>query len=132
MKHFMLKFNHGVEIGAHLAYIGHFKRTGEKRIAMIIEEEADHGETLESILEYYGQRPSPLISAFFTIVGTMIQFMCRFSPLFMLDFVARSMELFAVFNYGYLSAAYPEFEFTFHRMARTELEHQQFFKRKKK
>lgn len=29
MNHFMLKFNHGVEIGARLAYIGHFKRTGE-------------------------------------------------------------------------------------------------------
>ena len=32
MKHFLLKFNHGVEIGAYLAYIGHFKRTNEARM----------------------------------------------------------------------------------------------------
>lgn len=131
MKHALLKFNHGVEIGAYLAYVGHFKRTNDPKVQVIANEELEHREELRLTLKYYGEVPNPVIDRFFTIVGTCIQIACKFSPRFMLNFVATSMELFAVVNYSYLSVLYNDFHYSFKRMAETEMQHQKYFSRSK-
>ena len=128
MKHFLLKFNHGVEIGAYLAYVGHYRRTMDSRVQAIANEELEHRSELVEFLKYYGEVPNPVIDFCFTVVGTVIQKLCHFSPKFALNFVARSMELFAVFNYDRLAKIYPEFEYSFKHMSNTEKRHAVFFK----
>jgi rubrerythrin len=131
MKHFLLKFNYGVEIGARLAYLGHFKRTKDKTIAQIAQDEMDHQIMLNTILTCNGQRPSVFINFPFLVIGNFIRLACLVCPLFMLDFVARSMEAFAIVNYRYLATRYPDFEGTLRVMADKEQEHQEFFRRGK-
>ena len=128
MNHFMLKFNHGVEIGARLAYIGHFKRTGEAGIHRIIQEEAHHRETLETILRHHGEKSNKTIDSFFNLVGSSIGWLCKFMPLWSLDFVARTMETFAVFNYGYLAVKYPMYRSHFIEMSEAETRHEEYFR----
>lgn len=129
MKHFLLKFNHGVEIGARLAYMGHFKRTGDRKIYEIALEEASHQMALFETIRYYDEYPSKVIDGFFTAVGTTIGKLCCVCPIWSLNFIARSMEMFAVVNYGYLAVLYPEFEYTFRMFARAEHEHEKYFSR---
>lgn len=74
MKHALLKFNHGVEIGAYLAYVGHFKRTNDPKAQEIANEELEHRSELRLTLKYYGEVPSPVIDVFFTVVGKTIQY----------------------------------------------------------
>lgn len=128
MKHFMLKFNHGVEIGAALAYNGHYARTQDMRVKLIEFDEIEHKVNLEVMLRHYNERPSLAIDFCFTVIGNVIRYLCRFSPRFLLNFVARSMESFAIFNYVYLIKKYPEFEFKLYVMAATEIEHEKYFK----
>lgn len=128
MNHFMLKFNHGVEIGARLAYLGHFKRTGESGIYTIIQEEAQHRETLETILRHHGETSSKVIDRIFTVVGSTIGYLCKFMPIFSLDYVARTMETFAVFNYGYLAVKYPMYRSHFIEMGEAENRHEEYFR----
>lgn len=127
MKHLLLKFNHGVEIGARLAYLGHYKATGDQKVLAIANEELHHMNTLAEILEYYNEKPIPAIDNTFKVVGTIINLACQISPKFMMNFIAKSMELFAVVNYSYLSTVYPEFEYTLKGMAKAELEHETYF-----
>jgi hypothetical protein len=132
LKHFLLKFNHGVEIGAYLAYIGHYRRTLDVRVQAIAQDEIEHRSELVAFLKYYGECPNPVIDFCFTVVGTIIQKACHFSPRFALNFVARSMELFAVFNYDHLATIYPEFEYSFRHMSATEKRHATYFNSSKK
>lgn len=74
MKHFMLKFNAGVEIGARLAYEGHYARTKQDRIYEIIKEEIVHRKELEAILHIQNERPSLIIDFSFIIIGNVINF----------------------------------------------------------
>lgn len=127
MKHFFLKFNHGVEIGANLAYLGHYRRTRDPRVLEIAIEEEAHKELLNEILDIYGEKSSRVIDFIFTCIGNTVGFFCRFSPIFMLDFVARTMETFAIFNYAYLSTLYPNFENLLIQMARAEMDHEAYF-----
>ncbi len=131
MKHFLLKFNHGVEIGAMLAYIGHYFRTEDERVWEIAMEEVRHPKTLEHILKEYDQKPSKLIDKSFGLVGTVIKYLCKICPIWSLDLVARSMELFAVFNYRRLEKIYPKHANTFWAMALAEEQHGKYFARKK-
>lgn len=127
MKHFWLKFNHGVEIGARLAYIGHFKRTGEAGIHHIIQEERGHQEDLETVLAENGSAPNYFIDLAFVIIGSTIQFLCKFMPLWSLDFVAKLMEHFAVYNYRKLGKLYPEYGQMWEDMAAAEERHAVYF-----
>lgn len=129
MKHFLLKFNHGVEIGAKLAYSGHFRRTGDTKILKIIQDEMEHRNLVLKTIHQLKERPNKAIDLFFTIVGTIIKYSCKYAPLWSLDFIARSMEMFAVFNYTYLAKVYPQFEDRFLNMAKTEEEHARYFAR---
>lgn len=128
MNHLMLKFNHGVEIGARLAYLGHFKRTGEAGIYTIIQEESHHRETLETILKQHGESSSKIIDGSFRIVGNTIGWLCKFMPLWSLDYVARTMETFAIFNYGYLAVRYPMYRSYFIEMGEAEERHEEYFR----
>lgn len=129
MKDFGLKFNHGVEIGAHLAYIGHYKRTDDKKIHEIASEEVSHRLELEYMLDYLGEQPSPLIDESFRLVGNVIRKLCAVSPVFLLNLVARSLEIFAVFNYRRLAKKYPQFAPKLLEMAEAEGRHEDYFRR---
>jgi rubrerythrin len=129
MKHFLLKFNHGVEIGARLAYLGHFQATGDIEIMKIADDEMEHRSILFVILMHYREKPSPLIDGFFTFVGTAIMRSCPYSPRWALDFIARSMELFAVVNYSALAIKYPLWNKVFNQMSEKEDEHKRYFSR---
>lgn len=128
MKHFLLKFNHGVEIGANLAYIGHWQRTNDKKIYSICIDEVQHQLHLESILEDFDEVPSRVIDFIFRAIGHSIMFLCAFCPIWSLNLVARSMEIFAVYNYSKLAKKYPKYETLFLEMAKTEQEHKEYFK----
>lgn len=131
MKHFLLKFNHGVEIGARLAYLGHYARTGDKNIFCIANDELNHKQNLEIILRHYDSKPSRFIDGFFTIVGKTIQYLCHVSPLSLLDFIARTMETFAISNYSSLAERYPTFKVCLVEMGLREIKHREYFKYKK-
>jgi rubrerythrin len=131
MKHFFLKFNHGVEIGARLAYIGHFERTKDPKIQHIIYDEEMHKIQLEIILSEYGEVPSKLIDGAFTFIGSTIRRSCKHCPIWSLDLVARLMEGFAVVNYVRLSKLYPKHRDTFGFMAMVEENHGRYFRNKK-
>jgi rubrerythrin len=127
MKHFLLKFNHGVEIGARLAYLGHAKRTGDLEIQKIADEEEEHRITLFCILQDYNERPSYFIDSVFTIIGGTVGLFCKVCPLFTLNWVARTMETFAIFNYINLSKKYPEYTNVLGCMAFAEEKHKRYF-----
>lgn len=128
MKHFGLKFNHGVEIGAELAYKGHFRRTKDPKIYFIALDELGHQKDLRKMLEYYGEEPSKAIDSTFRFIGTIIYWLCQISPKFLLNYVARSLEIFAVFSYANLAIRYNDFRYSFLKMAEKELEHENYFK----
>ncbi len=130
MKHYLLKFNAGVEIGAKLAYLGHWKRTNDPVILSIIFDEIDHRKTLEKILNEFDHKPSKVIDTFFFIVGACIYFACKFCPLWSLNFIARTMEAFAFFNYNKLARKYDYFWYhsKLKEMANKEDAHKKYFK----
>lgn len=128
MKHFYLKFNHGVEIGARLAYIGHYKRTKDPNILAIANDELKHQIALGLLLKILGEKPSGVIDGFFYVVGSSISFLCKFLPKPLLNFVASSMEVFAIFSYKRLAKQYVNHNITFLNMAKRELEHKAYFK----
>lgn len=128
MKHFYLKFNHGVEIGARLAYIGHYKRNRDEHILRIAEEELRHQTVLALMLRQYGEKPSTVIDSFFWVVGSCISVLCKIFPEFMLNLVASLMEKFAIFSYRKLAVTYPNFTYTFLKMALAEESHDEYFK----
>lgn len=127
MRYFLIKFNHGVEIGAYLAYKGHCSVTHDPLVWEIAKEEIEHRKTLAAILREKGTKPSWIIDNVFYAIGRTIQALCHVSPIWMLDFVARSMEVFAIFNYRYLAKLYPEYELVFLEMAATEGSHEMYF-----
>ena len=126
-RHILLRFTHAVEIGAYLAYLGHFKRTGEAGIYRILIEEKEHRETIVAILGLHHKRPFILFDLAFFVIGTIIQQLCRIAPIRSLGFVARVMEIFAVVSYNVLAKLYPNYSITFHQMADTEGRHELYF-----
>lgn len=128
MRLFLLKFNHGVEIGAHLAYMGHYRRTGDPKVLEIANDEVDHKIRLEFVMDHHDVDPSKLIDGIFHVIGTFIYWACQISPRFMLNFVARSMEMFAVFNYKMLEPKFGYYGYIFREMAAKEKEHEEYFK----
>jgi len=131
MKHFLLKFNHGVEIGARLAYLGHYDRTKDPEIKKIAQEEEEHRVMLEIILAENNEKSNPIIDHIFWAIGSTIGVLCKVSPIFMLNWVASSMEMFAVFSYCKLGKLYPERHSAFGCMAFAEERHKRYFRGEK-
>lgn len=129
MKHFLLKFNYGVELGAFLAYSGHYERTKEQKIQEIAAKELEHMAILGRMIEELAEEPSWVVLSFFGAIGGLIKSLCRYCPIWSLDLVARIMEAFAVFNYKKLAKIYPAWYNTFTQMAEEEEAHEQHFKR---
>lgn len=127
MKFILLKFNHGVEIGARLAYLGHYKRTNDINIKKIADDELEHRTVIKTVLNKYNKDSSLLIDGIFYIIGNIIKYTCLVSPLSLLNFVARILERFAVFNYKKISKLFPEETELFLDMAKVELEHDIYF-----
>ena len=127
-KHWGLKFNHGVEIGARLAYLGHYKVTGNKKILAIANEELKHREFLEKTLRTRLSNTNKSIDMMFTIIGTMIQKLCYISPKWSLNLIARVLEMVAVISYTKLATKYPDIEQKLLQMANNEAEHERYFK----
>ncbi len=128
MKHFLLKFNHGLEIGAQLAYLGHYQRTKDPMVFYIAIEEEKHRVTLARLLKRYGHSPSKPIDKLFTIIGQTVAKLCQIAPLSTLNFIARTMEVFAIFSYTKLAKRYPAHQKMFREMARIEDRHKRYFK----
>lgn len=127
-KHFVLKFNHGVEIGANLAYIGHWNRTKDEKIFNIAIDEEKHQIHLEDILKNFNETPSKIIDVIFSFIGQVIMVLCAICPIWSLNLVARTMEMFAIYNYGKLALKYPEYKELFLEMQKTEELHKEYFK----
>lgn len=127
MRHFALKFNHGVEIGAMCAYLGHFQRTGDPKILRIARDEKDHQRLLAGILRDLNSSPSLLINGIFYLIGHCIFHACKIAPLSSLNWVARTLEIFAVSTYEKLAVQYPTHSWTLLDMAEKEEEHRKYF-----
>ena len=129
--HLGLKFNHGVEIGARLAYLGHYKRTQDPKILEIANDELEHQKQLKKILNHYGYNPSKIINGGFLIIGSFVFLMCQVSPIWSLNLVACVLEKFAVVSYKKLALNYKEFKSELISMEQAEAEHEIYFKTKK-
>ena len=131
MKHFLLKFNHGLEIGALLAYLGHYLRTKDDNVWRIAVDELVHMKKIEDVLREFDEKPSKVIDSVFRVIGKTIQVLCKVCPLWSLNFIARSMELFAVFNYEKLALVYLGHYDRFMDIALSEESHGRYFKGKR-
>ena len=124
----MVKFTHGVEIGAYQAYIGHYARTNDPKVSDISGDEYGHQLILRAFLKEHGEKRSYLFDIPFFIIGFTVRLLCQISPVFMLNKVATLLEYFAVFSYEKLSHKYPAYKQMFLSMAETENEHKVYFK----
>ena len=128
MRLWMLKFTYGVEIGAHLAYLGHYGRTKDLNISNIAKEEKQHQEIIKIILREHGTTTNFFINSVFWIVGTIIRYLCYVSPVFLLNRVATALEIFAVYSYKDLSVKFPKNKALLLEMGKTEEEHIKYFR----
>jgi rubrerythrin len=128
VRHTLLKFNYAVEIGARLAYLGHYRVTKDPNVLEIANDELSHRQMILIILSNHNQSPSRLFNAFFTVVGTIIQYLCLVSPRSLLNIIAQIMEIFAVFSYNKLAKLYPGYHRTFEYMSDAESRHEKYFK----
>lgn len=128
MRLFMLKFTHGVEIGAHLAYLGHHARTGDFNVFQIAYDEDLHKKQIEVMLRFYKTKPNPIIDFIFYIIGSIVRYLCYISPVFLLNKIATALEMFAVFSYEGLANRFPEHREILLEMGETEKKHIEYFK----
>lgn len=123
----LLQFNHGVEIGAYLAYKGHYTRTKDINIKRISRDELHHKLMIKWVLRNYNKTTSRIIDSIFKIIGLIILHLCKVSPKFLLNMVAKSLEIFAVFSYNYISTLLPNFKTELIEMSLKEDEHKKYF-----
>lgn len=127
MKLLMLKFTYGVEVGAHLAYLGHYTRTKDLKVLSIAYDEDLHKKQIAIILRNHKTKPSLLINSVFFIIGNIVRYLCYISPKFLLNKVATTLELFAVFSYKELAKRFPDYKKVLEEMEETEQAHANYF-----
>lgn len=123
----LLKFCYGVEIGAYLAYQGHYAATGDKNVRRIAREELKHMVMIRHILNCYHHQPNKYINFFFLVVGHTVRVMCKVTPKPMLSLVAGILEKFNVVSYSKMAEYYPLFKDEFAEMQANEQEHEDYF-----
>lgn len=128
--HIPLRFNYAVEIGAYLAYRGHYKKTGDISIRHIAREELKHRCLIRRVLKDHNAKPFWLFNWIFKVIGSVIETLCIISPVFLLDYVAQSMELFAIVNYKFLMEIYPDYDMIFREIIKSEENHKRYFSRR--
>src|SRR5262245_8650688 len=89
---FLLQFCYALEIGAYLAYTGHYDVTLDNEVKRIAKEELRHMVYLKWMLINEGTKPDPLLNVMFLLIGYTIKYLCHVFPVSMLDSVACSME----------------------------------------
>ncbi len=127
MKNTLLSFCYAVEIGAQLAYEGHYKVTKDKKVKQISKDEIRHQLILFEMLKERGSYPNALFNLCFIIIGNIIKELCGYFPRFMLNKVANIMELFNIFSYSQMAKIFPEYRDTFLEMQKNEQEHSVYF-----
>jgi rubrerythrin len=127
MKLFMLKFTHGVEVGAEMAYLGHYERTKDLNVLNIAVDESKHQKEIKRILKSYNTKPNYLIDFMFCTIGIIVGVLCLISPVFLLNKVATILEKFAVFSYTELAKKFPEYKDLLNEMEDTEQAHIDYF-----
>tara|TARA_R110000868_G_C10973188_1_gene771501 strand:- start:43477 stop:43890 length:414 start_codon:yes stop_codon:yes gene_type:complete len=124
-----LQINHGIEIGAALAYSGHYKALKDPEVKKIALEELDHMRHLDVMLAYYDTRHCTVIDFTFLIIGIIVSKLCLIAPEFLLTKVALSLEIFAMWSYKKLADRYPDHYNILLHMHDTELKHKEYFLR---
>lgn len=127
MKIFLLKLSYAIEIGAHLAYVGHYGVTKDPNVKRIARDELKHMVYLKWMLAYYKKKPSFILNAMFFMVGTCIKYTCYVTPPPLLNKVACLMEKFNVYNYGKMIEIFPHFTVPLWEMEESEKEHEKYF-----
>lgn len=124
----ILKFCFAVEIGAYLAYVGHYKASNDRKIKSIMRDELTHMVNIKRVLSSMGQKPTVIFNLPFLCIGHIIRVTCSITPKPLLDFVARIMEKFNVVSYDYMAKSFPEHKEIFLEMSQNELDHEIYFK----
>ena len=127
MKLTLLKLSYAIEIGAYLAYIGHYKRSNDFRVKCIALEELRHMIMIRDILQDHNTTPSKFFNSVFFVIGMIIKHLCRITPKRLLNLVAGVLEIFNVVNYNYLGRKFPDHYYEFTEMAECEYEHEVYF-----
>jgi demethoxyubiquinone hydroxylase (CLK1/Coq7/Cat5 family) len=123
----LLKFCYAVEIGAYLAYVGHYKVTSDKQVKLISKDELGHMVQLQRIMTQRNTNPSFLFNVIFYVLGKCIQKTCLITPRFLLNKVAKVMELFNIFSYSRMAKLLPEYSSVFQEMELNETQHSNYF-----
>lgn len=134
MKNFnllLLKFCYSIEIGAYLAYRGHFLVTKDSEVKRIAREELTHMVLISRVLHSYQTTPNAFFNFLFYVLGHSILALCYLTPHSALDFVASILEKMNVVSYNYMAKAFPEFREVFEEMQKNELEHEEYFHNRK-
>lgn len=126
-----LKFCYAVEIGAYLAYKGHYAKSKDPYIKTIMGNELSHMINVKTILASYSSKPLWIFNLFFLLLGHTIRLLCKVSPVSLLDYVAQVMEVFNVVNYKYLANKFPSYSCLLLRMSTNEKYHNVYFELKK-
>jgi rubrerythrin len=128
MKFLLLRFQYAVEIGAYLAYVGHYEKSKDSVIRRIKHEELRHMIQIKRVLKTCGGRkPWIAFNLVFLIIGNIIRVLCKITPLVILDGVAQLMEVFNIISYDYFAREFPYFRPMFKKMSEQESQHEIYF-----
>lgn len=137
----LLKFSHGVEVGAWNAYKGHRESLTDKdeieTIAFIQEEELGHQINLEYFLEDLNSSISPTIDFIFKMVGKLMGFLCKVLGHRLPMRGAGMIETLGVINYRIVAnearkCGFERMAQVLDEMGATEIEHKKYFQAKLK
>lgn len=128
----LLKFCHGVEIGAYWAYQGHYRVTQDPQIRKISKEELKHMVLIRRVLISYGTKPNIFFNAGFYVIGKIVFRLCFLTPHLALDLVAGFLEKLNIVSYFYMAQKFPEYASLFEEMQANEASHEEYFLRRDK
>lgn len=124
MRFLLLKFCYAVEIGAYLAYVGHYKASKDSVIKSIKRDELVHMVNIRKVLVCYSHAPNLVFNLAFFMIGSIIKVLCSVTPLVLLDGVAQIMEVFNIISYDLMAKLFPEHKEIFNDMEESEREHE--------
>ena len=128
MRFLWLKLAYAIEIGAYLAYVGHYAKSNDTKVLAIAKEELRHMVTIKIILNCYNKKPNHLFNLLFFCMGTLIRYSCGLFPKRLLDKVASLLEVLNVMNYNYMAKLFPVFRQDFISMEKAEVRHKEYFR----
>ena len=133
----MLQKARAAELGAFLAYEGHWKSLSDQEereaIRTIQRDELEHFTVVSKMLTHLGGKPSWALDAVFTVIGNTLSFLCKYTGWLLPMKGALIFEKIGVNNYYEmievaLREGHPELCITFTQLLAREEEHQLYFK----